>query len=330
MLHELAVADLGVIDRVTLTIPPGMIALTGETGAGKTLLVDAISLLVGGRADPGLVRAGAKEAVVDGRFELNGEEIVLSRVVPAEGRSKAYVNGRPATAAHLAELGAKLVDLHGQHSHQSLLGVDAQRDALDTYGKVDLGPLLEIRAELAEIDAQLEALGGDERGPGPRARPDPLPGGGAGGPPPSTTPTRTPPWPPPRSCWPTPWPIRRRLRPCSTAWSTMRVPAIRSPGPSTCWRAAAPSPRVTNRLKALLAELGGRWRRHPHHDRPDRARPREELERVQARRRLLHDLCRKYGDDVAAVMVEQEALQGRLAELEDHDQVAADLDARRP
>ncbi|MDH4077318.1 MAG: DNA repair protein RecN, partial [Acidimicrobiia bacterium] len=101
MLLELAVADLGVIDRLTLPIPTGMIALTGETGAGKTLLVDAINLLMGGRADPGLVRPGAAEAVVDGRFDLDGEEYVLSRVVPAEGRSRAYLNGRPTTASVL-------------------------------------------------------------------------------------------------------------------------------------------------------------------------------------------------------------------------------------
>ena len=99
MLLELAVADLGVIDRLTLSIPQGMIALTGETGAGNDpLLVDAINLLMGGRADAGLVRPGAAEAVVDGRFELDGEEYVLSRVVAAEGRSRAYLNGRPTTA----------------------------------------------------------------------------------------------------------------------------------------------------------------------------------------------------------------------------------------
>ncbi|MEL6984706.1 MAG: AAA family ATPase, partial [Actinomycetota bacterium] len=133
MLLELAVANLGVIEKVTLDIPPGMIALTGETGAGKTLLVDAINLLVGGRSDPGLVRPGASEATIDGRFLVDGEELVLSRVVPADGRSRAYVNGRPSTASALAELGARLVDLHGQHAHQSLLGVEAQREALDVF-----------------------------------------------------------------------------------------------------------------------------------------------------------------------------------------------------
>ncbi|MDH3307219.1 MAG: AAA family ATPase, partial [Acidimicrobiia bacterium] len=84
MILELGVSNLGVIDSLTITMPAGMIALTGETGAGKTLLVDALDLLVGGRADPGLVRAGAEEATVDGRFLLDDTEIILSRVVAAQ------------------------------------------------------------------------------------------------------------------------------------------------------------------------------------------------------------------------------------------------------
>ena len=163
MLIELAVANLGVIDRLTLAIPPGMIALTGETGAGKTLLVDAISLLMGGRADPAVVRAGTDEATVDGRFVFEGEEFVLTRVVPASGRSRAYVDGRPCTAAALAEVGSRLVDLHGQHAHQSLLGVEAQREAIDVFGKVDLRELLHAKGVLVEIDQALAEMGGDER-----------------------------------------------------------------------------------------------------------------------------------------------------------------------
>src|SRR5437660_5029670 len=127
MLTELAVRDLGVIDDLRLLLGPGMTALTGETGAGKTLVVEAIELLVGGRADPMLVRPGADEARVEGRFTLDGEEHVLARVVPASGRSRAYVNGRLATATELAELGRRLVDLHGQHTHQSLLATPTQR-----------------------------------------------------------------------------------------------------------------------------------------------------------------------------------------------------------
>src|SRR4051812_47522307 len=101
MLSELAVHDLGVIDGLQLVLGPGMTALTGETGAGKTLVVEAIELLMGGRADGVLVRRGAEEARVEGRFVVDDEERVLARVVPANGRSRAYIDGKLATAAQL-------------------------------------------------------------------------------------------------------------------------------------------------------------------------------------------------------------------------------------
>ncbi|MFM9086199.1 MAG: DNA repair protein RecN [Acidimicrobiia bacterium] len=163
MLAELHIEDLGVIESLDLVLDAGLTALTGETGAGKTMLVEAISLLVGGRADAGVVRPGASEARVEGRFVDGDEEVVLARVVPTDGRSRAYVNGRLATVAQLAEHGARLVDLHGQHAHQSLLGAAAQRDALDAHAGIDLGPLREARARVTEIDAALATLGGDER-----------------------------------------------------------------------------------------------------------------------------------------------------------------------
>ena len=140
-----------------------MTALTGETGAGKTLLVDAIELLVGGRAESGVVRHGAGECSIEGRFVVDDTEVVLSRVIPRDGRSRAYRNGRLATVGQLAEEGRRLVDLHGQHSHQSLLGVAEQRSALDRFGGVDLSALRAARARVAELDAELAALGGDER-----------------------------------------------------------------------------------------------------------------------------------------------------------------------
>ncbi len=167
MLVELAVTDLGLIDGLRLVLGPGMTALTGETGAGKTMVVEAIELLVGGRADPVLVRPGATEAVVEGRFDDRGSEVVLTRVVPREGRSRAYVDGRMATAAALAEVGTRLVDLHGQHDHQSLLSAVVQRDALDRFGGIDLGPLAGAAAAVAGLDARLADLGGDA---GARAR----------------------------------------------------------------------------------------------------------------------------------------------------------------
>ncbi len=180
MLVELRVRDLGVIEDTTLDIGEGMTALTGETGAGKTLVVEALELLVGGRADPVLVRSGAKEALVEGRFS-NGEvdvyaedqpedrvadgasdETVLARALPASGRSRAWVDGRMATATVLNEVGSRLVDLHGQHSHQSLLDPVSQRSALDTFAGVDLGPVSAARNRVRSLAAEMRGLGGDE------------------------------------------------------------------------------------------------------------------------------------------------------------------------
>lgn len=163
MLVELHIEDLGVIDRLDLVFGPGLVAVTGETGAGKTMIIEAVNLLVGGRSDAARVRAGATEARVEGRFVVGDDEWVLARVVPVEGRSRAYVNGRLATVGQLVEIGEKLVDLHGQHAHQSLLTASVQRAALDEFAGVDLGPLRATRARLTEIDASLAALGGDER-----------------------------------------------------------------------------------------------------------------------------------------------------------------------
>lgn len=163
MLTELHIENMGVIESLDLIVDQGLIALTGETGAGKTMLVEAINLLVGGRADATVIRPGASEARIEGRFVDGDSEVVLCRVVPLDGRSRAYVNGRLATVANLAEYGTGLVDLHGQHAHQSLLGASAQRQALDHYSGVDLTPLREARARLTEIHANLASIGGDER-----------------------------------------------------------------------------------------------------------------------------------------------------------------------
>src|SRR3954469_5650026 len=141
MLHELHIESMGVIEELDLVLSAGLTAFTGETGAGKTMLVEAINLLVGGRADPSIVRAGSSEARVEGRFGVGDDEYIVARVIPADGRSRAYVNGRLATATTLAELGATTVDLHGQHAHQSLLTAAAQRQALDRFSGTDLEPL---------------------------------------------------------------------------------------------------------------------------------------------------------------------------------------------
>ena len=163
MLVELHIENLGVIEDVRITLSGGLTTVTGETGAGKTMIVEAISLLVGARADATVVRTGCEEARVEGRFVVGDDEMILARVVPKDGRSRAYINGRLATVSQLEELGVSLVDMHGQHDHQGLLSVQSQRDALDEFAGVDLTDLRLAREQLTELDALLAALGGDER-----------------------------------------------------------------------------------------------------------------------------------------------------------------------
>ena len=173
MLTELRVRDLATIADVTLQLGPGLNVLTGETGAGKSMLVDALSLLLGERAAGGSVRPGAAKSVVEGAFEgivpstrrqieelgLDVEDgrLVVRREVSAEGRSRAWVNGSPTTATVLARLGALLIDLHGQHETQSLLHPETQRDILDAFGHAEPD-----RAAVAEAYSRLAALRTDE------------------------------------------------------------------------------------------------------------------------------------------------------------------------
>jgi DNA repair protein RecN (Recombination protein N) len=163
MLVELAVRNLGVIPEARIPLPEGLIALTGETGAGKTMVVEALELLRGGRPDPSRVRAGSAEAVVEGLFVAGDTEWVLRRVVPVSGRSRSYLNGELATAATLAKLGASLMEIHGQHAQQLLLRPAAQREALDRFAGVDRSELRRARERVRALRDQLERLGGDER-----------------------------------------------------------------------------------------------------------------------------------------------------------------------
>lgn len=167
MLIELAIENLGIIENARVSFSSGFTAFTGETGAGKTMLVEAINLVVGRRAETSVIRDGADEARVEARFAhlVDGEEqeTILCRVLSREGRSRAYVNNRMATVATLAEMGELLVDIHGQHAHQRLLTAGVQRDSLDAFGGVDVSALREARERVTEIDALLAALGGDEK-----------------------------------------------------------------------------------------------------------------------------------------------------------------------
>ena len=165
MLTDLHVRDLGVIEDLTLVFGPGMTALTGETGAGKTLVVEALQLVLGGRANTGMVRAGATEALVEARFVLGegdaAREVILTRSVPAEGRSRAWVDGRMAPLGALGEAAAELVEIHGQHEHRALVTPTAQRNVLDAYAGTDLSRVRAIRSQLHALDEALAGLGGD-------------------------------------------------------------------------------------------------------------------------------------------------------------------------
>jgi DNA repair protein RecN (Recombination protein N) len=165
VLTELRVRDLGVIEDLSLTFGAGMTVLTGETGAGKTLVVEALQLVLGGRANPAIVRAGAAEALVEARFVIEapeGErEVIIARAVPADGRSRAWVDGRMSPVSALAETASALVEIHGQHAHQSLVTPAQQRAVLDAYAGTDTEKVVGLRARLREIAASLAALGGD-------------------------------------------------------------------------------------------------------------------------------------------------------------------------
>jgi DNA repair protein RecN (Recombination protein N) len=149
MLRSLTIRDFVIVDRLELEFQAGFTVLTGETGAGKSILIDALSAVLGERAESGLVREGCDKAEVGAEFALDdcpgaralleendlaeNDACLLRRVIDASGRSRAYVNGRAVTIQQLRDIGGFLVDIHGQHEHQSLLRPSAQRELLDGY-----------------------------------------------------------------------------------------------------------------------------------------------------------------------------------------------------
>jgi DNA repair protein RecN (Recombination protein N) len=146
MLRYLAIRHLAVIDQLELEFQPGLNVLTGETGAGKSILVGAVGLLVGGRASADIVRTGEDTATVEAVFDTaHGRELIVRREVTAQGRSRAYVDGALVTSAALREAAGELVDLHGQHEHQVLLDPATHLDLLDAYAGLSAA-----RAEVAE------------------------------------------------------------------------------------------------------------------------------------------------------------------------------------
>src|SRR5215469_6265413 len=153
MLLELRIRNFAIIEETSLEFGPGLNVLSGETGAGKTIILSALGLLLGERASPDMVRAGEKEAIVEGLFELEGEapipelaasardaknrELLIRRVVAEGGRSRVSIDGEMATVQSLAKLGAALVQVYGQHEQQSLLRSESHREVLDRFANLD-------------------------------------------------------------------------------------------------------------------------------------------------------------------------------------------------
>jgi DNA repair protein RecN (Recombination protein N) len=164
MLRFLAITNLAVIETAQIELDAGLSVLTGETGAGKSILVEAVGLLLGGRSSPDLVRTGEECATVQAIFDADdGDELLIRREGTSQGRSRAFVNGSLVTAAALRELGAGLVDLHGQHEHQALLDPETHLDLLDRFAGLDspradvaaaFERLQQSRALLAAVEAQ--------------------------------------------------------------------------------------------------------------------------------------------------------------------------------
>jgi DNA repair protein RecN (Recombination protein N) len=182
MLHELFIKDLALINRARVQFGGGLNVLTGETGAGKTVVVGAVNLLLGGRADNAMIRRGCDRAEVQGLFSVpqamrpdfeeesfleDDGELIIRRVISADGKNKCYINDSIVTVKTLAEIGRRLLDLHGQHEHQSLFKPSTHIDFLDRYGGVELLRLRDIFQDdlkrLRERQRELAAIKGAER-----------------------------------------------------------------------------------------------------------------------------------------------------------------------
>lgn len=331
MLIELRIENLGIIEEIQVVVGSGLTVITGETGAGKTLVVEALELLAGTRADTSLVRPGADEARVEGRFEdpLTGEEVVVARVVPADGRSRAYIDGRLATVAELSDLGARLIDLHGQHAHQSLLAPSMQRAVLDTFaGPPALKPLADYqaaRAELRAIEASMQGLGGDERA---RARElslleyqiNEINDAGLDDPDEAAVRERE------EEALAGAAEDREALLAARDSVDGRAVDAVGVAADALTARTA--NPELTERVRVLQAELA-----EVAHDLRVAAESviedPERLEAVRLRRRLLRDLERKYGETLGEVLEHRDEAAARYAELESHEARTAELEADR-
>jgi len=177
MLTQLSIQNFAIVKNLDIDFKPGMTAITGETGAGKSIAIDALGLCLGNRAEAGNVRKGAKKADISAVFNLGGNQhclnwlqehdledgensCILRRVISCEGRSKAYINGSPVPLQQLRELGPKLVAIHGQHAHQALLKSEAQRGLLDSDNNIQrkLTDLKAVVSQHRKVKSQIETI----------------------------------------------------------------------------------------------------------------------------------------------------------------------------
>ena len=170
MLRKLTVSNLAIVERAEVEFGPGLNVITGETGAGKSVLMGALDLVLGGRADPDHVRDGAKEAEIEAEFEVEFEvekvgggrggegRVMVRRTVTREGRSRAWINDESVSVAELRELGRALVDIHGPRANQRLLDEAFQRQVLDDYGEVDLRAYADAYSRFQSLVSGLASL----------------------------------------------------------------------------------------------------------------------------------------------------------------------------
>ena len=188
MLIHLNISNYTIVTQLEVELGAGMTAITGETGAGKSIMLDALGLCLGDRADPKAVRHGESRAEIIASFDisgldvarhwleerdlLTGDECLLRRVITTEGRSRAYINGSPSTLQDCAELGELLVDIHSQHAHQSLLRRPVQRQLLDNFaGDAALTQDVEqIASDWLRARRELELLSGSKEEHSARAQ----------------------------------------------------------------------------------------------------------------------------------------------------------------
>ena len=166
MIRFLSIRDLAIVDAMDIEFEDGFNVLTGETGAGKSIIIGALGLLVGERGSGDLVRTGAARAVVQATFETEGgAETIVRREIPAQGRGRIFIDDALATAAALKALGGRLVDIHGQHEHQTLLDPRSHIGLLDTYGGLEpaAAEVAAAHARWRDADARLEATRHDAR-----------------------------------------------------------------------------------------------------------------------------------------------------------------------